>query len=173
MIDRRVRRLLQNKRLNERDDWHIQSNHNIPSSTTRAKVQTRRNVAWHGRKYNISTRKLRVHGSGHSEPPRTDRFVSSSVGSLAFVPGKDGWLLLMIFSLTKNIIHRTQISESAERMRRWIERPHRRENLDQSKSRNSFLLWKLQLQEYLALHYVLARYHQQSKLYVHETTSLF
>ena len=87
-----------------------------------------------GNTYNISTRKLRVHGSGHSERPRTDRFVSSSVGSLAFVPGKDGWLLLMIFSLTKNIIHRTQISESAGRRRRWIEPPHRRENLDQSRA---------------------------------------
>ena len=59
-------------------------------------------------------------------PPKTDRFVSSSLGSFAYVPGKDGWLLLMIFSLTKNIIHRTQISGSAERHWWWIELPHRR-----------------------------------------------
>ena len=65
-------------------------------------------------------------GWGHCVPPKTDRFVSSSLGSFAYVPGKDGWLLLMIFSLTKNIIHRTQISGSAERHWWWIELPHRR-----------------------------------------------
>ena len=80
-----------------------------------------------------------MYGSGHSETPRTDRYVFSSVGSLAFVQGKDGWLLLMIFSLTKNIIHRTQICEGSERKRWWMGPPHRRKNLDQSKSRNSFL----------------------------------
>ena len=46
----------------------------------------------------------------------------------------------MIFSLTKNIIHRTQISWSAERHWWWIELPHRRKNLDQHE-KEFFPLW--------------------------------